>query len=281
MGAPQAPASTSQSPLGRRPAKGFVVLRRREHSDAVEPVRRRYRTTILVVGYLSALVVMWTLKRYYSTAGAEALRWILQPVAGLVAGLGGSDYAWEAGIGYVRSDYRFTIAPACAGINFMLMVYGLTVAAFLHRCRSCTGRMIFPADALAGAYVLTLLVNTLRILLSVRLYELEAAWGWLTPGRLHRLAGVAVYFSALGLYYAVLKRIMAWESDRFRLGPGASALVPLGWYIAGAVAVPAANRLLHGRGLPAPEHWITVVAASAGLWGIGLAARALLKRFCT
>ncbi len=232
---------------------------------------------LLVTCYLAAAILMWMLKRHYSSAGADQIRWMIQPVSGLVAWLSGSDYVWESGIGYVRADRQFTIAPACAGINFMIMTFGLTVAAFLHHCRHNAGRIIGLAGALSGAYLLTLAVNAARIVLAIALYEHEAAWGWLTPERLHRLAGVVVYFGALGLYYALLKRIMARKSTLFQMHPRVSALLPWAWYVLGAVAVPAVNRIYHGQRLPASEHALTVIGASALLWGLGFAAVSLLK----
>jgi len=252
-------------------------LRRPGHPEPVEIPRQEPGASVLVACYLSTVVIMWLLKQHYSSASAEQLRWVLHPVAGLAAWLGGSEYAWEAGIGYVRSDHRFTIAPACAGLNFMLMAFGLPVAAFLHQCRSNAGRMAFAAGALGGAYLLTLLVNALRIQLSVELYELGIAWGWFTPERVHRLAGVAVYFSALGLYYTALKRIMACKRTQFPCHSKVSALLPWGWYVVGAVAVPAVNRIVHGRGLPDPEHWLTVLVASAFLWCLGRGGLSLIK----
>ncbi len=231
----------------------------------------------LATCYLATAILMWMLKRHYSTAGAEQIRWILQPVSGLVAWLSSSDYVWEPGIGYVRADHRFTIAPACAGINFMIMTFGLTVAAFLDHCRHNAGRIIGLVGALSGAYLLTLAVNAVRIVLAIALYEHKAAWGWLTPERLHRLAGVVVYFGALGLYYALLKRIISRKSALFRLSPMVSVLLPWVWYVAGAVAVPMVNQLFLGRRLPASEHMLTVIGASAFLWSLGFAAVYLLN----
>ena len=232
---------------------------------------------LLATYYLAAAILMWMLKRHYSTADAEQIRWMLQPVSGLVAWLSGSDYIWETGIGYVRADQRFTIAPACAGINFMIMTFGLTVAAFLHCGRHNIGRIVMLAGALSGAYLLSLAANASRIVLAIALYEHEVTWGWLTPERLHRLAGVVVYFGALSLYYTLLKRIISRKSALFRLSPVVSSLLPWLWYAAGAVAVPMVNRLYRGSRQPASEHLLTVIGASAVLWGLGFVAVSLLK----
>ncbi|MFZ1983793.1 MAG: exosortase K, partial [Desulfatitalea sp.] len=143
----------------------------------------------LITLYMFAGAVMFGLKSHYSTASADQLRWMLDPVAWIVRHVDGQAYAWEVGVGFVRWDRRITIAPACAGVNYLIMVFGLTVAAFLHRRATPAGRFAWLALAGGGAYGLTVAVNAARILVAIALYDADAAWGWLTAERLHRLAG--------------------------------------------------------------------------------------------
>lgn len=230
-----------------------------------EPARRR----LLLWGlYGASAAVMFVLKLHYSTAPADHLRWVIQPVAAIVSMVDGVAFEWVSGTGFVRADQRFTIAPACAGLNFLIMVFGLTVAAFLHKIKKSYWRIAWPAAALLSAYLLTLVVNAVRIVIAIRLYESEAAWGWLTPDRLHRLAGIAVYFSALGLYYAKVHSIMdsgAWQVTR-RSTKRHTDWLPWVWYVTGAVVVPVAHQFAKGRTLPGWEHCLTVTAASALIW---------------
>ncbi|MBI5897320.1 MAG: exosortase K, partial [Desulfobacterales bacterium] len=123
----------------------------------------------LTIGYLLAIALMFALKSHYSTATADRLRWMLDPVAWLVRLWDGQIYHWEAGAGYVRWDQRITIAPACAGVNYLIMVFGLTVAAFLHRWPTTSGRAAWLLLAGLGAYFLTLVVNATRILAAIAL----------------------------------------------------------------------------------------------------------------
>ncbi len=218
--------------------------------------------------YGASAMVMFVLKLHYSTAPADHLRWVIQPVAAIVSMVDGAAFEWVSGTGFVRADQRFTIAPACAGLNFMIMVFGLTVAAFMHRIKKSYWRIAWPAASLVSAYVLTLAVNALRIVIAIRLFESEAALGWLTPDRLHRLAGIAVYFSALGLYYAIVHRIMDGGACQVpRRSPGRHPdWLPWAWYVTGAVMVPVAHQFAKGRTLPGWEHCLTVAGASALIW---------------
>ena len=67
------------------------------------------------------ILTMFFLKRHYSLATAEELKWILTPIARLIAWLTTADPVWEAGVGYVDFSRGIIVAPACAGINFMIM----------------------------------------------------------------------------------------------------------------------------------------------------------------
>lgn len=222
---------------------------------------------------------MFGLKLHYSTAPADHLRWVIQPVAAIVSMVDGVAFEWVSGTGFVRADQRFTIAPACAGLNFLIMAFGLTVVAFMHRIEKSYWRIAWPAAAFLSAYLLTLAVNALRIVIAIRLYESEAAWGWLTPDRLHRLAGIAVYFSALGLYYAIVHRIM--DGGAWQVAPRPPEVhpdcLPWVWYVTGAVAVPVVNQFARGRTLPGWEHCLTVTAASALIWILAKGTYRVLK----
>src|SRR4030095_14598382 len=64
--------------------------------------------------------------------------------------------------------------------------------------------------AALGAWALTIAVNALRIVLAVELYSADVQFGWLTPERIHRAAGTAVYVLALWLEWHALD----WLSSR-------------------------------------------------------------------
>lgn len=218
-----------------------------------------------------AILIMLVLKRHYSLAAADQLSWILFPTARLTAWITGANPVWEAGVGYADFSRGIIIAPACAGVNFMIMAFGLAVFCGLGQLKRVAVLIPWVAMSLCGAYLMALGVNTLRIVLSMALYQADIYSAWLTPAALHRLAGVWLYLGALGLFFRGLQPIIIYFGDRFdRTCPYRRvvwpAWLPLGWYITGAVGVPAAN-LVFRHPLPAfGEHCLTVVVSAVVLW---------------
>ncbi len=234
------------------------------------------KTTISrAVAAFPALGAMLLLKRHYSLASPDQLDWILGPTARLVALLAPARPVFESGAGYVDFSRGIIIAPSCAGINFLIMAFGLAVCCGLARMTRPVHLLAWLAPAGCLAYAVTVPVNALRIVLSMHLYQTGVHLGWFTPERVHRILGVIVYLGALWIFWLVLeatvRRLAGWCGH----GPGMNLIpmpgwTPLGWYLAGTLGVPMAN-LLFQR--PAPgfvEHVLTLMA-------MGLAAGAVRK----
>ncbi len=224
-----------------------------------------FRRPGLAAVYLITAGIMFALKRHYSNASADQLLWILKPVAWFVTMFETQPYTWQPDTGFVRADQMITIAPACAGMNFLIMAFGLPVAAFAHRQYGLIRQWTLCLWALAGAYVLAIMVNALRIIIAIALYDAHIAWSWLTPERLHRMAGICVYFSALGLYYALWHRIIAGKASTPAIR---RRWLPWLWYITGAVAVPVAHQLYRGKTWPGMEYCLTVIGTSLFIFGL-------------
>ncbi len=146
------------------------------------------------------------LKYHYSRAEAGELKWILAPTTRLVEALGGPDFIWEARAGYFNQERRFLIAPSCAGINFLIMAFAMSVWFVLPRLSSHRRRLLAVFLALTGAYGLAILINTLRICLSLYTKGYQAPLG-LDPSEVHRLTGIVVYFTSLMVLYVLLHRV--------------------------------------------------------------------------
>lgn len=228
-----------------------------------------------MLGAVLAIAVMLVLKGFYSKAAADDLIWILAPTARIVSWLTRANPVWESGVGYADFSRGIIIAPACAGINFMIMTFGLAAFCGLRRIRRLTPLLAFLALCLIGAYGAALGVNALRIVLSMALYRWDIYSLWLTPARVHRLAGTALYLSALGLFFMGLQPIIHAFCRRFDRDDGAAGTrwpfwLPFVWYLLGAVGVPMAN-LLFRRPLPGfIEHCATValfvIMAFGAVW---------------
>lgn len=155
--------------------------------------------------YLAGFFLLLGIKYFYSSAAVSDLRWILAPTAGWVRILSGIPFVYEPGAGYVNHSFRFLIAASCSGVQFMLIASATLLYSFVHRMPTKGKGMCWTACSFLFSYVYTVLVNGIRIVLSIYLplslpRELFSG-GWLTPDRFHTITGAIVYFTALFILY--------------------------------------------------------------------------------
>jgi hypothetical protein len=181
----------------------------------------------LIVVLLCAL----GLKLFYSTASPDNLRWILAPTKRLVEFASGWTFTFESHAGYMSSDHSFLIAASCAGVNFLITAFLMLTLKRLwfDRLENISWRFV-PVAALM-AYAATIITNTVRICVSLRLQELRSEITWLSPNQLHRAEGIIVYFGFLWLLYVMTDRA----------APKLRIVFPLSVYYATTLGLPIMN----------------------------------------
>lgn len=220
-------------------------------------------------------------KLYYSTAGADGLRWILAPTAAAVGALSGARFEFEPHAGYVNGDRSFVIAASCAGVNFLITSFLMLSLMRLWGSRSReTAWRFIPCAALA-AYVATLAANTVRISAALSTRGLSPVAGWLDAGELHRLEGILIYFGFLLLLFAAAEKVSPDGGEGSGHAPGLfrRPLFPLLVYYATTLGVPALNGA-YRRGTDFWEHSLFVLLTPL-LLTLPLALKDLLKRCST
>lgn len=226
------------------------------------------RTGLPWISWGTAVLAAYGLKLHYSRASAEDLAWILVPTARAVGWLRGETLTMIPGAGWVPSDGSYVIAPACAGVNFMILVLTVSVLGFAHRSRTPGRRLTWWLASLAGAWGLTVAVNTIRILAAIALYRQDPSIG-LTPGQSHRLLGIVVYLGALwGVFYGLDKLIAGRRAHLLT----AAVLVP-GAYLGMTLGVPILNGTFRDSGTRYAEHAMMVSIVTLALLALFFLAR--------
>lgn len=209
------------------------------------------------IGWMTGLVLVVTVKHYYSHATAEQLDWILRPTAVAVKWLSGLHFEREANGGYINYVHRAAIAPSCAGLNFWICIYAVTMWAGLKRLPA--GSAVLAGCLLSPlvATVVTIAANAVRIVVCVHLYAWEGYTAVITPDRVHRTAGVLLYFLFLwGWHHLLTSRASSTSKNRWH------GVAPWLWYLAITVAIPGLRQLARPATGTAVEHFITVIAVS-------------------
>lgn len=183
------------------------------------------------------LVCAFTLKQYYSTASANQLRWILAPTTALVEIVSGASFEFESHAGYISADRGFLIANSCAGVNFLITAFlMLSMRKLLRDPSKSIGWGFIPSAALI-AYLVTLVANTTRIAIAMRMQRMPVEISGLSPDQLHRFEGIFIYFGFLLLLFMVSER-MRWENTS---GVFRQSFFPLLVYYATMLGIPLAN----------------------------------------
>lgn len=229
--------------------------------------------------HLCTLSLAWGLKWYYSRAGADELYWLLAPLARLAGFLCNLDFVWVSGMGFVHHAKGVCIAPACAGMNFLIVCFVALHLVFMRsRYPLHMGWWMVPAWAALFPFACTtaLFVNALRVAGSVLLYEADLYTGWFTPGLAHELFGICLYLSALVAVCTVADIACTGPG---RGGPSLAAIV-CGCYFGMTVLVPLCNGAAARYGLQFFRHALLVTACLLPLLGLVLVTRCRRKTVC-
>lgn len=228
------------------------------------------------VYYLIVLAIAVLLKAHYSKAGSDELDWILQPTSALVELGSDIEFEKESLEGYVSQDKRIIIAPSCSGVNFMIIAFCLFTIPVIHLFHSKIIKLKFLFSGCLLAYGVTLLVNTIRIIASIHLYNADIYNGWITPDMVHRVTGIFIYFFFLyifyfmicsGVYYLKNTQVDSAHLKQTKTATGfvplKAGIVSLGFYVFFSIAVPFTNGAYQHYGIKFLQH--SKIVAGAGL----------------
>jgi len=252
-------------------------------------VREHLRTNGLF--YAVGLTAMLGLKYYYSSAAADDLRWLLGPIARLVELLAGIQFQWDSHAGFVSHSREVVIAPACAGINFLIICFSTLYFTFLARLHGTAAKCGWFCICAAAAYLITLCGNTVRILISLYLYGAAIYGGWVTPERVHCLAGTATYLSILLVTFLAAERFLG-RSRRPEVHdsltpncgrgyvPTACYLfpIPIAWYLLVTVCAPLLNGALSTSDSRFVEHAALILSMCLCISALAVSIAAILKK---
>jgi exosortase K len=241
--------------------------------------------------YITGLFAAVGLKYFYSSADADALKWILTPVARLVTMLNSMSFEWESHAGFVNHYHGVVIAPACAGVNFLIICFATIFFTFVSRIKGGGAKCGWFAVSVITAYLIAIFANTMRIIISIFLYGAPIYGGPVTPGRVHELAGTLIFiFVLVGTYMFVERIILRFHCPAPRLftavsrGSGrgnvsiAVLFAPFAWYVLVTVIVPLLNGAAVKYGAGFSEHSFIVLIVCGFLFPASVTLLFLAKK---
>jgi exosortase K len=214
--------------------------------------------------YPAALVPAYWLKSFFSQAEVGDLIWVLKPVAILVSHSTGIGFTQDSTVGFVNQDHSLIIAPACAGVNFMVIGLLMISCLGISRLEMIREKIYCLLISPVIVYVAGILVNSLRITISIWLFEADIYTGFFTEELVHRLVGVIVYLSGLWILNCIAEYIMRYlqsqTSGQVFSIDGRWYLRVTAWYLLIVIVIP----LFHSTDGRLPPQFI-VHCLSVGL----------------
>jgi len=208
-----------------------------------------------------ALAAALGVKAFYSQAGADQLVWILAPSSYLARVLGGVELRYEDGAGFISHVDRLVVGTPCAGVNFLVVAFLTLVFAFGARFPGLRARLGWLAASLVIAYLATIVTNGVRIAISARLFAADIYGGAVTPARVHRIAGTALYYGSLLALCLAVGTALKTRGRR---------LVPLVAYVLVSVGIPLVGRAWAADGARFAEHAAWVVGTAGVLTALAV-----------
>ena len=165
------------------------------------PATKRFPAFILPA---LLLLAAFALKWWYRTATLDDLGFVLKPVTALLGLLTGEPYSRIQDTGYLFPGLGIMIDRSCSGVNFLVITTATFAFIVLKNINGGCARPLLALLSMAGAYALTILTNTGRILLMVRLEHVQLH---LAP-RSHEAVGAFFFLAALLLASLLLDHLL-------------------------------------------------------------------------
>lgn len=148
--------------------------------------------------YLAAGIIFLLLKLGHSMADHNALQFLLWPTSKLVALMTGASSSYLPEGGYFHAQLNIVINKSCSGFNFWLICFLMLYSMGLFGAKKIVHKALWLPGSLFLAYLLTIFVNSSRILIALALNSSgigkEQAW-------LHQAEGVFSYLFFLLIIY--------------------------------------------------------------------------------
>ncbi len=159
--------------------------------------------------YISCLIIVIIIKLFYRNAESSSLLFILAPVTGLVGTFTGIPFYYGPETGYLSLDGSIEIGPGCAGINFLVILFCTLVFSFIRQFRGTIKKAAIFSAFLLLSYIITIMVNTFRIVASISISKFNDAWLGLDKVFFHKITGALIYFFFLTLCYIGMSKLIS------------------------------------------------------------------------
>lgn len=154
-----------------------------------------------IVALIGILLFYWL-----KNADDDIIRILLLPHARLTEIYYNTSLIYINGIGYSSINGTFAIGRKCIGGNFIIMMFGMTSCLFAKHFKDAS-KLLWLITSLLLSIVVGILISSIRIIGSIPFVTYSKF------ALLHSGIGISLYFFALTVSYAILKKVFRSEKS--------------------------------------------------------------------
>lgn len=143
--------------------------------------------------YAATVLISVGIQLYYRNADNEQLKFILTPVSSIVYGFFNIQFAYDTYLGYVNEAVGIAINRSCAGLNYSIIMYSMLIILHTSSFETHHGKVIYFLVMMPTVYVLSLFINSFRIVTSIMLMGVDSLNSVFSSVTLHYITGLMVY----------------------------------------------------------------------------------------
>lgn len=158
--------------------------------------------------HLIALGIFVLLKFWMGTFNNDQLTFLLKPTKYVFELVTGSQSVYSAESGYFYNAFNIVIDKSCSGYNFLLLCFVMLYFQMLKYAKQQKIKLLLLIASFIGAYLLTILINSSRIIISVLLQDSPIESVGVEPHIIHESIGVVTYLSFLLITYFLTDNLL-------------------------------------------------------------------------
>lgn len=158
--------------------------------------------------YLVAIAIFTLLKFWLGTFDNDKLVFLLKPTDKIFELATGVKSYYTTENGYYYDKFNIVIDKSCSGYNFLLLCFIMLYFQVIKYTEKAKYKLLLLPIGLSIAYVLTIFINSSRILISVVIQQATVDFLNFDPGIIHEAIGVVTYLSFLLITYLITEKIL-------------------------------------------------------------------------
>ncbi len=151
--------------------------------------------------YVILIIIFILLKFIYTSLETNDLLFLLKPTSQVIEMLTNSDSQFISEEGYFNQKLNILINKSCSGVNFWLLCFVMLSFLAIKYYKKRSIKLISIPVILFASYLLTIFVNSSRILFSIFIHKLKIPIIEHQKDWTHQAEGTFVYLSFLIIFY--------------------------------------------------------------------------------